>query len=145
MAEQNFKNHSRLLPIYHFVGYPAVLFAFTISIVEFFNSLNGDWYGILKAAAGVSLMIAMAILIWEARHFGLRAQDRAIRAEENFRHFIATGKPLDSRLGLRQIVALRFAGDDEFVALAKKAVEENMSAKEIKLAIKNWRADHHRV
>jgi hypothetical protein len=85
-------------------------------------------------------------LVWFfARSFALKAQDRAIRAEENLRHFIATGKALDSRLRMQQIIALRFAGDDEFVALAKQVADENLSGKQIKMAIKNWRADNNRV
>jgi hypothetical protein len=87
----------------------------------------------------------LSVLLWYARIFALRAQDRAIRAEENFRHFILTGKPLDSRLRMSQIIALRFASDEEFVELAKKAAEEGMKMKEIKMAIKNWRPDYHRV
>ena len=59
--------------------------------------------------------------------------------------FLATGKPLDGRLRMSQVVALRFAGDDEFVALAQRAAEEKMSAREIKQAIKNWRADYNRA
>jgi hypothetical protein len=46
---------------------------------------------------------------------------------------------------LSQIIALRFADDEEFVELTQKAVEENLSSKQIKQSIKNWRADHHRV
>ncbi len=56
-----------------------------------------------------------------------------------------TGKLLDSRLTLRQIIGLRFASDEEFVALAKRAIEENLSENDIKKAVKNWRADHHRA
>jgi hypothetical protein len=52
---------------------------------------------------------------------------------------------LDSRLTIRQIIGLRFAPDDEFVALAKKAVEENLSEDEIKRAVKNWKGDYYRV
>ncbi|HEX2683747.1 MAG TPA: DUF6526 family protein, partial [Ferruginibacter sp.] len=83
--------------------------------------------------------------MWFSRSFALKAQDRAIRAEENFRHYLATGKPHDSRLSIAQIIALRFAGDDEFVELSKRAAEQNMAPKEIKMAIKNWKGDHHRV
>jgi hypothetical protein len=79
------------------------------------------------------------------RRFPLRAQDRAIRAEENLRHFILTGKPLDRELTIEQIIALRFAGDEEFVRLARRAVEEALSNDEIKREIKDWRADHLRV
>jgi hypothetical protein len=48
-------------------------------------------------------------------------------------------------LRMGQIIALRFAGDDEYVELVKRAADENMQAKEIKMAIKNWKADHNRV
>jgi hypothetical protein len=84
-------------------------------------------------------------IYWYCRSFALRAQDRAIRAEENFRHFILTGKTLDARLRMSQIIALRFAPDEEFIELAKEAVDKKLSAKEIKIAIKNWKADHYRA
>lgn len=80
-----------------------------------------------------------------ARWFGLRAQDRAIRAEENLRYFAITGNLLDSKLRLSQIIALRFAPNNELLTLAHRAVEENLSAKDIKMAIQNWRGDYHRV
>ena len=73
------------------------------------------------------------------------AQDRAIKAEENLRHFALTGKLLDGRLTPSQIIALRFASDNEFVILADRAIIENLSNKDIKKAIQYWRADHHRV
>ena len=46
---------------------------------------------------------------------------------------------------MSQIIALRFASDEEFVALTAKANAENLSNKEIKLLIKNWKADHDRA
>jgi hypothetical protein len=84
-------------------------------------------------------------IFFHARIFGLKAQDRAIRAEENFRHFILTNRMLDSRLTMSQMVALRFASDEEFPALAQKAADQKMSSKDIKKAIKNWRGDYYRV
>ena len=72
-------------------------------------------------------------------------QDRAIRAEENLRHFAMTGKLLNPELKIGQIVALRFASDEEFVVLAMRALEENLSREDIKKAIKTWRADNHRA
>jgi len=84
-------------------------------------------------------------LFFFARNFALKAQDRAIRAEENFRHYLLTGKPFDSKLTLRQIIGLRFASDEEFPELAKKASEESLSEEDIKKAIKNWKADFDRA
>lgn len=80
-----------------------------------------------------------------SRIFALKAQDRAIRAEENLRHFVLTGKLLPSSLTVGQVVALRFASDAEFVALAEKAAANNLSGKEIKQSIQNWKADFYRV
>jgi hypothetical protein len=85
------------------------------------------------------------LLYWYIRSFPLKAQDRAIRAEENLRHYVLTGKLLDSRLRISQVIALRFASDDEFVALAKKAAEEGLNNDAIKREIRTWRADHHRA
>jgi hypothetical protein len=144
MDKQNFKNHTRLVPMFHFVAFTAALFPLVITVIHFINAI-GDGSGRLHAAASVSLVLAVILGLWYSRVFALRAQDRAIRAEENFRHFLATGKPLDSRITMRQIIGLRFADNDEFVELAKRAVEENLSEKQIKMAVKKWKADHHRA
>jgi hypothetical protein len=73
------------------------------------------------------------------------AQDRAIRAEEQLRHFVLTGKLLDPRLTIRQIIGLRFAPDDEFVGLVRRAAEQGLSEDAIKREVKNWRGDTYRV
>ncbi|MBL0183824.1 MAG: hypothetical protein IPP96_16675 [Chitinophagaceae bacterium] len=149
MSEQNFKNHSRYVPLYHFIAPTAILALMVGSCINLYEACadcekNGDG-GLYSASLICLVSVILLILWWYCRAFALRAQDRAIRAEENFRHFVATGKPLDSRLRMGQIVALRFAGDDEFVALAKRAADENMGSKDIKMAVKNWRADNNRA
>jgi hypothetical protein len=88
--------------------------------------------------------IAMAMFFYN-RSFALRAQDRAIRAEENLRHFALTGRLLDKRLRTPQVIALRFADDTEFLILSERAANENMKPEEIKRAIINWKADHYRA
>ena len=142
MSDQNFKNHTRFVPLYHYIAGCLVIAIFGGSIV---NLINADAHTHYSAALLVCVAFVLLVLFWYARAFALRAQDRAIRAEENFRHFILTGKPFDSKLRMEQIIALRFAGDAEMPALAKKAVEENLSQKQIKEAIQNWRADYNRV
>ena len=147
MSEQNFKNHSRFVPLYHYVTSILVVALLIGSSFGLFHACSNCSNGGSLHNAMLFFTASLALLfVWFfARSFALKAQDRAIRSEENLRHFIATGKTLDSRLRMGQIVALRFAGDDEFVALAKQAADENLTGKQIKMAIKNWRADYNRV
>ena len=95
----------------------------------------GDHQRLYSASLLVLVTVALFLVALYARSFALRAQDRAIRAEENLRHFVLTGKLLDARLYMRQIVGLRFAADDEFVALSQKAAASGMSAEDIKKAV----------
>lgn len=142
MKEQNFRNHSRYIILWTFIT-PLILLAILGGSIV--NLIHADAHTHYSAALILLITIVLLIIYWYARVFALKAQDRAIRAEENFRHFILTGKPLDSRLRMSQIVALRFAPDEEFPSLAKKAADEKLHAKEIKATIKNWRADYNRV
>lgn len=144
MKEQNFKNHTRLIAGYHGITLSAMLAALILSMASLFKALNNK-SDIKLPVTLVLICLAIISMAFYCRGFALKAQDRAIRAEENFRHFILTGAPLDKRLRVSQIVALRFASDEEFVALAKKAIDENLGNKAIKMSIQNWRADHHRA
>ena len=144
MPEQNFKNHSRLVPMYHYVAGMLIILGLGGSIVNLIKSCKYPETH-YSAALLIVVFLILLLLFWYARAFALRAQDRAIRAEENFRHFILTGKPFDGKLRMGQIIALRFASDEEMAGLAKRAVNENLSSKQIKEAIKNWRADHNRA
>jgi len=142
MSEQNFKSHGRYIFLWHWVTGAAILFVLGGSIITFIHS-DGN----LRHASIILIVMSLilASLFWFARRFALVAQDRAIRTEENFRHFILTGQPLDERLGMRQIIALRFAPDEEFADLCRQAADKNLKGAEIKKAIQNWRADHHRA
>ena len=142
MQEQNFSNHARYHGLYHFFTAPLVLIGLIGSIINYTNSAPENKY---SASLLVLVFFILLLLGWIVRGYALKAQDRAIRAEENLRHFILTGKALDSKLRMGQIVALRFASDEEFPALAAKAAAENMSGKSIKQSIQNWKADHNRV
>jgi hypothetical protein len=141
---QSFEKHAKFVPMFHFVLLPVLLVTFIGAVTNFQQSL-GDHERLYSASLILVLSFALIITSFFARVFALGAQDRAIRAEENFRHYLITGKPLDSRLSLKQVVGLRFASDAEFPALAKKAAETGMSQKEIKQSIKNWKPDHERV
>ncbi len=142
MQEQNYKNHGRFVPLYHYVAGMLVILGFGGSIV---NLLHADKHTHYSAALLVVVFFVLIIIFWYARAFALRAHDKAIRAEENFRYYILTGKPFPKELRMGQIIALRFASDEEMPALAQRAITENLSAKQIKQEIKNWKADNNRV
>jgi Family of unknown function (DUF6526) len=144
MESQNYANHRRYVPLYHIVLFGIILLTLVGSLVNLYHSL-GDHQRIYSASLIVAIMICLLLLFFFCRVFPLKAQDRAIRAEENLRHYVLTGKLLDSGLTIRQVIGLRFASDDEFVALAQKAATENLSEAAIKKAIKHWRADTYRV
>ncbi len=142
MSEQNYKSHGRYFPLWHIIT-PLLLIAILGgSIVNFVNAEEHTHY---SAALIVLIALVLIILYWYARWFALRAQDRAIRAEENFRHFILTGKPFDPALRMGQIIALRFASNEEMPALAKRAVAEKLTQKQIKQLIQQWKPDYNRV
>ncbi len=144
MSEQNFANHRRTVPLFTFVLLPLVLATFIGSLVNLYHSL-GDHERLYSAALIVALSFAAILTAMFARVFALKAQDRAIRAEENLRHLVITGKLLDPRLSVLQIVALRFASDAEFVALAQRAAKDGMKPVDIKRAVQQWRADEYRA
>ena len=142
--EQNYSNHTQIVPVFHRVLLPVLGLTLIGSLVNLYLSL-GDHERLYNAALIVVLVVTGSLTALFARIFALKAQDRAIRAEENLRHFVMTGKLLDPRLSPRQIVALRFASDAEFVALAQRAADESLPADAIKQAVKQWRADTYRV
>lgn len=144
MQEQNYKNHIRLVPA-HNATYLLVTLILIGSIVKLYRSWVTGFGGLLTPVLFIMVALALLSVTWYCRYFALRAQDRAIRAEENLRYFAITGKLLDSKLRMGQIIALRFASNNEFVDLAHKAVEENLTPKQIKEAVQHWKGDYHRV
>ena len=144
MMTQTYANHRRYVPMFHGFLFGLLVITLVGSLVNLYKSL-GDHQRIYSASLIVVLTFCILMLFFFCRLFALKAQDRAIRAEENLRHFALAGKLLDPGLTVRQIIGLRFAPDDEFVALAQRAAREQMSEDNIKRAVKNWRADTYRV
>jgi hypothetical protein len=144
MATQTHANHRRTVPLFHRFLLPVLALTLIGACVNLYQSL-ADHQRLYSASLIVVLTVCLVFASLYARIFALRAQDRAIRAEENLRHFAMTGKLLDPRLGIRQVIALRFAPDGEFPLLARRAAEENLTPDAIKRSIKEWRADFDRV
>jgi hypothetical protein len=144
MQEQNYANHRQLVPAFHFVLWGILVLTLIGSLVNLYKSL-GSHARLYSASLIVVLVVTSLMISVFCRVFSLKAQDRAIRAEENLRHYVLTGKLLDPRLGVGHIVALRFADDQEFAALAARAAQESLSPDAIKRAVQHWRADTYRV
>jgi hypothetical protein len=144
VTEQNYSNHRQFVPMFHAVLFGLIVLTLIGSLVNLYLSL-GNHDRLYNASLIVAIGACLALLFFFCRVFALKAQDRAIRAEENLRHFALAGKLLDPRLTIRQIIGLRFAADGEFVALARRAAEEGLPEDAIKRAVVNWCADTYRV
>lgn len=140
--KQTYKNHVHYVPLYHFLTFLAMVILIAGAV---YNLITCKTEQILQSLLFLLLIFTLISVSFHNRSFALKAQDRAVRAEENFRYFILTGNPLPHRLTIYQIIALRFASDEEFVSLVERTLRENLTPKEIKQAVKNWKADYHRA
>ena len=113
MESQNYSNHKQSVTLFHRVLVPVLLLTIIGAGVNLYQSI-GDHDRQYSASLIFVITACFLVTVFLMRTFALKAQDRAIRAEENLRHYVLTGRLLDGRLTVRQIVALRFAGDAEF-------------------------------
>jgi len=141
--EQNFANHARFIPPYHYVAFPFLLVNLLYRLYWLSGGLTFD--AILDVLVGVALIIVALF----ARVFALGAQDRVIRLEMRLRMRELLPDDLQGRINdftPTQMVGLRFASDAELPALARKVLDENIvKATPIKQAVKDWQPDLHRV
>ena len=144
MNTQNYDNHQRVHPVFHRVLMPVLALTIIGAGVNLAKSF-ADHERLYSASLILVLSMCVAVLALLARSYALKAQHRAVRAEENLPHYVLTGKLLDPRLGIRQVIALRFASDAEFPVLASRAADEGLQPDMIKRTIRNWRVDEHRV
>lgn len=140
---QNYSNHVRWFPLFHFVVMPLLLLNFLSHLVRLFMAPSwslGFW---------TLLGITLILLALASRLMAIKAQDRIIRLEEKLRYRELLSPELAERakgLHIGQIIALRFASDDELPGLIERTLNgEFAKPKEIKQAIKNWRGDYLRV
>jgi hypothetical protein len=140
---QNFANHTRWHPPFHFFVVPVMLINLIWSIVLFVMSSgwNSGWW--------IVVSLALVVLTFLVRLNSLKVQDRLIRLEETIRYqqvLSPAVRQQASALSWDQMVALRFAADDELEELLGRVAAGNFAkTRDIKQAIKNWRADTFRV
>lgn len=139
---QNLKNHARVDPPYHILiaGIYALNLVYAGVHLYRQHTISAGWYLVL------SLLVIVPIL--KLRTYPLKVQDRVIRLEERLRLQALAPQEWHAqiyRLSVDQLIALRFASDDEVVELAKQALEHNLDRKQIKERIRSWRADDWRI
>lgn len=141
--KQTYANHTRWYPLVHFVITPLLLINFIWALVCVV--MEFDWYRVQYLLFSFTVIVVSIA----ARLQALKAQDRVIRLEERLRYREVLIPELANRfneLRSSQVIALRFASDEELGELVEKTLRgEFADTKSIKQAIKNWRGDHLRV
>jgi hypothetical protein len=143
MAEQNFANHTKIFPPFHFFVVPILLVNLGVQLYRL-------KFGITFATVfGTLLAVALILGFLSARMFALSVQDRVIRLEERLRYQRLLPSDLQPRIEdftVAQLVSLRFACDAELPALARKVLDEKLQErKAIKQLVKNWKPDFLRA
>ncbi|MBM61658.1 MAG: hypothetical protein CL484_01775 [Acidobacteria bacterium] len=141
--QQNFENHTRFVPSYQFVAGPIFLLNLAWATFGLFNEFS------FESTIRLLVAIALIILFIFARLFALKVQDRVIRLEMRLRMRELLPGDLQERVNdftPTQMVGLRFASDAELPALARKVLEDNITAATpIKELVNDWQGDHLRV
>ncbi|MFY9158228.1 DUF6526 family protein [Aquirufa ecclesiirivi] len=138
---QDYESHTRYYHLHHFIILPLAFFLFIWTVELTLEDPVNDWLYLL---VGVLFILISFI----NRIYANRNQDRIIRLEMRLRYFQLTQVPFTEKenlLNIRQIVALRFASDEELLPLIDRAILNNLSSKEIKKSIHNWQGDFLRV
>ncbi|MFN3996545.1 DUF6526 family protein [Algoriphagus sp.] len=145
MKTQNYQNHTQYYPFHHFIVTPLTLIYLGLAVYRSDFSTSESTSASIYMLLGAIIIVLLPLL---ARIYALKAQNRIILMEMRQRYFHLTGLsfyPKENQLKLGQIIALRFAGDEELLELMEKAIKEKLSQKAIKLQVKNWQGDYRRV
>lgn len=142
MESQSFSNHVRVHPLYHYFAVPMSLALIAATLVNLFINFS---------LPSTLLLIAMIILhlnIFLARNYAKKNQDRIIRAELRLRYYLLTQQNLEdfeNHYSAGQLIALRFASDEELIGFLNNTETKDKSPEEIKKQIKYWKSDWMRV
>ena len=139
---QSFANHTRLDPTFHFFLLPLGIVAIILSVIHIIHHPS------IASTLLVVLAVGFFMIAGKSRGYSLKVQDRIIRLEERLRLSALLPESLRARiqeLTEAQLIALRFAADEEVPSLVEKALRGNLEPKAIKQAIQTWRPDYWRV
>ena len=140
--QQTRSSHVRRDPAFHFFLIPALLLLLVWTVIHLVRHPE------TASIAFLVITILLLVTALKSRLYALKVQDRVIRLEERLRLSGLLPDPLRSRIGElteSQLIALRFAPDAELSALVQRTLNENLTSKQIKEAIREWRPDYWRV
>jgi uncharacterized membrane protein YciS (DUF1049 family) len=144
MAEQNFQNHVRWVPAFHFFVQPVFLLNFIYSVYHLIK-VPFSFESILGVLVAAALVIGGLCF----RLFAVKVQDRVIRQEMRLRMERLLPADLKARIEdftVGQLIALRFASDPELPELARRVSNDKLTQrKAIKQMVKNWKPDYLRA
>lgn len=136
---QTFAHHTRWFPLYHFFVLPAIIVNIGAAAVHAARHPSpwNAWIVVMAVTLG-GLAVAVRVMT-------LTVQDRVIRLEMRLR-FAALLPPDQAAqaadLPVRQLVSLRFAGDDELPGLVSRCLAGELCGRnDVKRAIRDWQAD----
>lgn len=144
-APQTYKNHTRFDPPFHFFVLPTLLLNIIFSIYATIHHWPANPH---RHLWWIVISLALFVMAGTLRGAALKAQDRIIRLEERLRLasiLPASDHALIGQITEAQLIALRFAPDEELATLTHKAVTQGLEPKAIKQSIVNWRPDNFRV
>ena len=137
MAQQQVQTYATHVhrPRLFALAFVSTVVAFGFFIFEMLRFRGPLMYGVLALGAAVMCLTLIS------RLYIVRLQDRIIRLEMQVRLARLGLESSFPRLTMRQVVALRFASDAEMPGLVSRAITDNLTAKQIKEAVKDWQAD----
>jgi hypothetical protein len=140
---QSFENHARIVPAFHMATLGILVVNLLWSLYRMIRMPG------VESLVALLLAVAFILLAVYARVFALTVQDRVIRLEMQLRLRGLLPPDLQGRISEftpRQLVALRFASDEELPDLCRTVLRDNIKeGKTIKKMIKNWKADYLRA
>jgi len=141
-SSQTYANHVRRDPLFHFFLLPVLAISLGVSIYVCAHRPS------FVTAWGIVFVVAVNLIAFKARLYAIKVQDRVIRLEERLRLAMLlpeSQRPQIAKLSEDQLIALRFASDEEVPTLVERTLTANLSRSDIKKSIKSWRPDYWRV
>ena len=142
METQSFKNHVRVHPLYHYLAVPVSLALVPAAIVNLFIDFS------ITTSILLAVVVLLHLAIFLARDYAKKNQDRIIQSELRLRYYLLTNnklEDLEDQLSTSQLLALRFASDEELIEMVHNPDTRKKAPEQIKREIISWNADLMRV